>query len=119
MQEGNYQKDHLNKSATLVHAIEAAAGHPILHGIPTSDFRVSGTLYKNDPLPTTAAPLMLGHVEGSETVEPVAWTHQRPNGGRVFYTSLGHPDTFELPEFQRLLRNATYWVADLPIPASR
>ncbi|APZ95900.1 ThuA domain-containing protein [Fuerstiella marisgermanici] len=116
---GNYQKDHLNKSATLVHAIEAAAGHPILHGIPTTDFRVSGTLYKNDPLPTTAAPLMLGHVEGSETVEPVAWTHQRPNGGRVFYTSLGHPGTFEIPEFQRLLKNATYWVAGLPIPASR
>lgn len=116
---GNYQTDHQNKSATFVHAIEAAAGHPILTGIPTSDFRVFGTLYKNDPLPTTAAPLMLGHVEGQETVEPVAWTHQRPNGGRVFYTSLGHPQSFEIPEFQRLLRNATYWAAGLPVPVSQ
>lgn len=114
---GNYQTDHQNKAATLVHGIESAAGHPILTGMPTTDFRVFGTLYKNAPLLTTAAPLMLGRIEGTETVEPVAWTHQRPNGGRVFYTSLGHPESFALPQFQQLLRNATYWVAGLPIPA--
>lgn len=114
---GNYQKDVQNKSATWVHAIESAAGHPILAGIPTSDFQVFGSLYQNAPLATTAAPLMMGHVDGSEALEPVAWTHQRPNGGRIFYTSLGHPQTFETAEFQRLLKNATYWAAGLPVPA--
>lgn len=116
---GNYQDHYPNDVATFVHAIETASGHPILAGVPTTNFRVFGSLYKNSPLPTTAAPLMMGHVEGNETLEPVAWTHQRPNGGRVFYTSLGHPESFKIPEFQRLLRNATYWAAGLPTPASQ
>jgi type 1 glutamine amidotransferase len=115
---GNYQGHHDDQAATYVHAIPAAADHPILQGVPTEEFRVFGSLYKNDPLPTTAAPLMMGRADGVEQPEPVAWTHQRPGGGKVFYTSLGHPKTFELPEFQRLLRNATYWAADYPIPAA-
>jgi len=114
---GNYHDHYPNDVATFVHAIESVAGHPILQGVPTAEFRVFGSLYKSTPLATTAAPLMLGRVEGGESPEPVAWTHQRPNGGRVFYTSLGHPQTFEIPEFQRLLRNATYWAAGLPVPA--
>ena len=81
------------------------------------EFRVFGSLYKNHPIATTAAPLMLGRVEGAKTPEPVAWTHQRSYCGRVFYTSLGHPKSFEVPAFKRLLRNATYWAADLPIPS--
>ena len=113
---GNYQDHYPNESKTFVRAIEESAGHPIMRGVPISGFRVFGSLYKNDPLVATAAPLMLGHVEGDETQEPVAWTRQRPNGGRVFYTSLGHPKSFEIPEFQRLLRNATYWAAGLPNP---
>ena len=49
----------------------------------------------------------------------MAWTHQRPNGGRVFYTSLGHADDFKLRDFQLLLRNAVYWAANLPVPVSK
>ena len=30
-------------------------------------------------------------------------------GGRIFYTSLGHPGDFQLPAFRRLLRNAIVW----------
>lgn len=114
---GNYHGHHPNESATFVRAIEAAAGHRILAGVPTTDFRVFGSLYKTGPLAPTAAPLMLGHTEGSDDLEPVAWTHQRPNGGRIFYTSLSHPKDFEISAFQKLLRNATYWVAGLPVPA--
>ncbi len=114
---GNYQGHHGNEAKTFVCAIQEAAGHPILQGLPTNEFRVYGSLYRNTPLATTAAPLMLGRADGVEQYEPVAWTHQRPNGGKVFYTSLGHPRDFETPEFSRLLRNATYWAADLPIPA--
>ncbi len=114
---GNYQGHHGNEAKTFVRAIQEAAGHPILQGVPMDEFRVFGSLYRNTPLATTAAPLMLGRADGVEQHEPVAWTHQRPNGGKVFYTSLGHPQDFETPEFVRLLRNATYWAADLPIPA--
>lgn len=113
---GNYQGHHAEDAATYVRALTEAADHPILQGVPTSEFRVFGSLYQTSPLLATAAPLMMGRAEGVDKEEPVAWTHQRPGGGKIFYTSLGHPKTFELPAFQTLLRNATYWAADYPIP---
>ena len=42
----------------------------------------------------------------------VAWTHSY-KGGRVFYTSLGHPDDFEIPSFRRLFRNGILWTLKL------
>ena len=45
-------------------------------------------------------------VAESEKTEPVAWTFTRADGGRSFYTSLGHPDDFTRPEFRTLLKNA-------------
>ena len=42
-------------------------------------------------------------------VFPLAWCHEF-EGGRVFYTSLGHPDDFSGPVLPRLLRNAVEWV---------
>ena len=45
----------------------------------------------------------------------MAWTNTH-NGGRVFYTSLGHPDDFKDPHFRRLLLNGILWALDKPIP---
>ena len=53
---------------------------------------------------------------GDKPVEPVAWTFTRKDGGRSFYTSLGHKSDFAQPEFCRLLRNSLLWAAALPIP---
>jgi type 1 glutamine amidotransferase len=39
---------------------------------------------------------------------PVAWARTH-NGGRVFYTSLGHPEDFKIAGFLRLLVNALAW----------
>ena len=114
---GDYSGHFPNDDKTMVRAIAEAADHPILRGVPKEDFRVFGSLYKNENILTTAAPLMVGHIEGSDELHPVAWTHQRPNRGRVFYTSLGHPKTFEVEAFQHLLHNATYWAANLPVPS--
>jgi len=49
----------------------------------------------------------------------VAWT--RPHGGgRVFYTSLGHPDDFHQPCFLKLLVNALFWAtADMESRAEK
>ncbi len=115
---GNYNGDLNNKTGMAVSTAEGVSGHPILTGIGTDGFAASASLYKTGPLATTAAPLLLGRAEGVEQVEPVAWTHQRPNRGRVFYTSLGHEDDFNIREFQLLLRNAVYWAADLPVPTA-
>ena len=53
----------------------------------------------------------MGRAEGIEQPEPVAWVSAGPGGGRVFYTSLGHPGDFEVPAFRTMLRNAVYWAA--------
>ena len=50
--------------------------------------------------------------------EPVAWTNTYA-GGRVFYTTLGHPGDFENPAFQRLLLNAIHWVSSTNINQER
>ena len=49
-----------------------------------------------------------GVVEG-HAPEPVAWTFLRTDGGKSFYTSLGHVDDFRGPVLPRLLLNAIEW----------
>ena len=90
--------------------------HPILTGIPAGEFTSGGTLYLNTPLDPTATELMRGRVEGNPQQEPVAWTFPRKDGGKTFYTSLGHKDDFEVPAFNRLLKNGIYWAAGLEVP---
>ena len=55
----------------------------------------------------SCVPLISGRVKGA-SVEPVAWTHAY-RGGRIFYTSLGHPKDFQLPAFRRMLKNGILW----------
>jgi len=47
--------------------------------------------------------------------EPIAWTRIH-NGGRVFYTSLGHPEAFENANFRRMWGNALFWTANRKNP---
>jgi type 1 glutamine amidotransferase len=112
---GNYTGHHGNSKPgdprTLVRVVPDAARHPILRGVPGDEFVVRSWLYKVSPLAKGATPLLIGRVEGREAPEPVAWTHTR-RGGRVFYTSLGHPEDFELPAVEKLLKNAIDWAAE-------
>lgn len=56
----------------------------------------------------------------SQRGHPVAWTWRTPWGGRVFTTTLGHPEDFDRPELQQLLVNAARWATAVsPGPASR
>lgn len=85
--------------------------HPLLKGLDPAGFHSSSWLYKMRPLHKTVTPLLTGRWSPDTESEPVAWlnTYQ---GGRVFYTSLGHPDDFKLPQFSRLLTNAIYWALE-------
>ncbi|NUQ64792.1 MAG: ThuA domain-containing protein, partial [Pirellulales bacterium] len=118
---GNYHGHHGNKDAsgytTYVQVQPDRAAHPILKGMPAAEFRVYSSLYTTSPLAAKATPLMLGRAEAGSPQEPVAWTNTNTGGGRVFYTSLGGPQDFELPPFQRLLTNAVYWAAGKEPPA--
>jgi type 1 glutamine amidotransferase/nicotinamidase-related amidase len=110
---GNYSGHHGNKLMSMISPSSKPSSHPILTGIG-SEFPQAGSLYKTAPLAHGATALLSGRIDGLPT-EPVAWTFKRSDGGRSFYTSLGHPGDFENPSFVRLLVNGLNWAAGLPI----
>jgi type 1 glutamine amidotransferase/nicotinamidase-related amidase len=113
---GGHYTNHYGANSKTVIAINAKeAKNPILAGMPKGDIAVASWLYMTSPLSEMATPLVMGRIEGKDP-EPVAWTHTHSGAGRVFYTSLGHPDDFKIPAFRRLLRNGIYWAAGLTVP---
>lgn len=106
---GGHYTGHHGKDKVAVTFAPGAEKHPILAGIAAGALLGNGGLYKNNPLEKTATPLLLGTIP-EQAPEPVAWTHlQGSKQGRVFYTSLGHPDDFQNPAFRRLLLNGIAW----------
>ena len=115
---GHYENHYGNKDGTDVSAIPEAAGHPILRGLGPVAFHSGGTLYKCDDLGPKAEPLLRGATvdKGKPVSHPVAWTN-RFQDARVVYTSLGHPDDFVVPMFNRFLVNAIHWSLGQDVPA--
>jgi type 1 glutamine amidotransferase len=90
--------------ATAVRTVEAAQGHPILGSV--EPFFSASPLSKNLLIADPAVELLYGSTADHRHL--VAWA--RPyRAGRVFYTSLGHPDDFGQESFLRLLGNAIDW----------
>jgi len=114
---GKYQ-NHYGKGPgreTVVRQIPETAGHPVLQGVP-AEMKFASHLYRSRNLYRTVTPLLNGQTEdGKSEVEPVAWVNTRENR-RVFYTSLGSPEDFSQPAFQRLLLNGILWALDDFIP---
>ena len=105
---GNYHGHHGNQLTSMV---TAAGDHPILDGVPQKKAtRQGGSLYKTSPLAPGTTVLTTGMVEG-EPLEPVSWTFTRADGGRSFYSSMGHVDDFDNAEFTSLLYNGVCWAA--------
>ena len=101
---GNYQMHWEHGPRARVRFEPASEGHPLLEGV--AEFRSAGSLYRNTPIATDASLLMSASTD--EHDEPVTWTRTHA-GGRVFYTSMGHQEDFEEPNFLRLLANAVLW----------
>ncbi len=110
---GNYHGHYGRGPVTTVTAAAGAKGHPILAGV-RMPFASIGSLYEVRPLSRSAKRLLSGTIPNKEP-EPVAWTNTYKKS-RVFYTSLGHPDDFENPQFRRLLINAVFWAMNKPVP---
>ena len=92
--------------------VPGAEKHPILEGVQIESLIGNGSLYQVNPLKSSATPLLIGSIP-EKPKEPVAWTNKHTGGGRVFYTSLGHREDFELAAFRRLLKNGICWAAAL------
>jgi nicotinamidase-related amidase len=112
-----YNFHHPQEVQTFIRVVPQEAKNALLAGFPADELKVSSSLYKVLPLADGAVPLLTGRAADRTPVEPVAWVWTRPGSGRVFSTTLGHPNDFKLPAFVRLLRNGTYWAAGLPVPA--
>jgi hypothetical protein len=91
------------------------SSHPILAHVALHEFDAGGSLYQVSPIADSAEVLMTGTIDGAPT-EPVAWTFTRTDGGKSFYTSLGHPADFENPAFVRMLVNGLCWAAGVEPP---
>ncbi len=107
---GHYTNHHGDGPKVEIKLADGAASHPILSGVPIADLRGNGSLYKVSPLTKSAIPLLIGSIP-DKPAEPVLWTNVTEAGGRVVYTSLGHPDDFKEAAFNRLLSNAVHWAA--------
>lgn len=114
-----YQGHYDHEDGPRVRIAPGATDHPILCDTGIDGFRSAGELYQSRELGPDTRTLLAGRaeVEGEEVEEPVAWTH-RYRGGRIFYTSLGHPNDFEAAPFRRLLRRAIDWGLGNLVPAS-
>jgi type 1 glutamine amidotransferase len=110
---GHYTNHHGAGPKVTVKAAERAAEHAILAGVDLAELRGNGSLYKVSPLAKTTTPLLIGSI-ADKPDEPILWTHTTKAGGRAVYTSLGHPDDFTEPAFNRLLSNAIHWAVGLP-----
>ncbi|MCI0339487.1 MAG: ThuA domain-containing protein [Acidobacteria bacterium] len=118
---GNGHTHYGHKSSTDVTIIPAAASDPLLTGVEKS-FHVRSWLYHVVPNypPADAKQLLIGRAVDSEKKDPVdnpvAWTWKNKAGGRVFMTTLGHPEDFQVESFQRLIINGFHWALGKPVP---
>lgn len=109
-------------SSTNVKMIPEEKGNPVLRGVPDG-FHCRSWLYHVLPLEGDCTPLLIGTAVKSEikpadksVSNPVAWTKTH-KGARVFFTTLGHPQDFELPAMRTLLVNGILWSLGQEIPA--
>jgi len=107
---GHYTNHFGNDLKCEVTPTPEAASHPIMAGVPQKPFTAGGSLYQTAPLAPGTSVLMLGKVHAKDA-EPVSWTFTRKDGGKSFYTSLGHKDDFTNPAFTTMLTNAVHWAA--------
>ncbi len=110
-----------HRSSTDVRINPETANDPILAGVDKS-FHAPSWLYQVGPKypPGDAKRLLIGRAVDSERKDavdnPVAWTWKNKAGGRVFMTTLGHPEDFQVEAVQRLVINAIHWGLGEPAP---
>lgn len=99
-----------SKTGSDVWVLPEANQHPVLEGLENAKWHSPMWIYRQNPLAPAATVLMRGQWSPDKEpgVQPVTWTHTY-EGGRVFYTTLGHWDDFKNPQFNRLLLNGITW----------
>lgn len=114
---GNYNNHYGRDLETWAKIVPAQTQHPVLAGLAPEEFKIASHLYKNPDLPATDTQLLTARiaVDGKSETQPIAWVNTL-NNRRVFYTSLGAPEDFQLPQFRRLLLNGVFWALGRAVP---
>jgi type 1 glutamine amidotransferase len=88
-------------------------GHPICRG--WKEYEIDDEYYL-DPVLKGAKPfLQVRDRKDKEVI--VGWVFERPDGGRSFGTTLGHPySNFQIEAFRRMIVNAILWTARVDVP---
>ena len=108
---GNYSNHYGNDLKVKLAAVDRVSDQSasLLAGIDMNNqLESGGSLYRVSPLSAGTQVLINGKVMGHDA-EPVAWTFRRRDGGKSFYTSLGHVDDFSGNVLPHLLRNVIAW----------
>ncbi len=113
---GNYTNHFGNDLSPRIHLAPGAEKHTIVAGNDFGNFVSGGSLYKTAPLGPGTHVLLTGSIEG-QPAQPIAWTLIRNDGGRSFYTSLGHEKDFQQTAFVALLSAGVHWACNLPTPS--
>jgi type 1 glutamine amidotransferase len=93
---------------------QLAPDHPICRG--WSEYEIEDEYYLN-PIIKDARPFLQVRERGGKDVV-VSWVYERPDGGRSFATTLGHPyKNFQIEAFRRMIVNAILWSAKREVPA--
>lgn len=98
--------------------------HPILTGVSRKFHVRSWTYHVRPNYPPKDAQVLGngrpvfpdGERGDEETVNAIAWTHTHSGGGRVFTTTMGHPEDFRSSDFRRLIVNGVYWCLEREAP---
>lgn len=109
-----------HNSSTDVSIVPKASANPILTGV-AKDFHVRSWLYHVVPdYPLKGSTVLLTgkavNPERAAVENPVAWTGTNSFGGKIFMTTLGHPEDFRIESFQRLIINAVHDELGLKVP---
>lgn len=93
--------------------VQLIPDHAICNG--WKEFEINDEYYLQ-PTIKSAKPLLQVHEKGGKDVV-VAWVLERPDGGRVFCTTLGHSyKYFQLDSFRRMIVNGILWSARVEVP---
>src|SRR5262249_19616150 len=82
-----------------------------------NDFKVHDEFYYRLKFPKDGVrPILRVPIDGA--AETVAWTWERPDGGRSFgFSGLHFHENWKYLEYRRLMTQAVLWAAKLPIPS--
>lgn len=88
--------------------------HAICRG--WKEYEITDEFYHDPVIGKKATPLL--RVKGKNDKQiVVGWAFERPDGGRSFGTTLGHPySNFQIEAFRRMIVNAILWSAQVEVP---